>query len=242
MGSRFIAVLALAAMLFGCASVQSPKDVVLSALDKSEKLNSLSADIVINMTAATQDGAVFSSGTVTQLISGARSRIDLSLAGVPELEGTDLRVYSLENGTFLCGKTDAWDCYAINGSIGIAGEAARGLGPIAEGGRKLLNSGAIEFIGGAESREVAGRKCTLISAKINYTKAREAEPVIAPSNLRSATVSQCLDDEAGIALLGAYTIEEETIDGGVAVTKLEMQVMRFEPNAQIPEEVFELPK
>ncbi len=242
MSSRYLALFALALLLFGCSSGPSPKEVMLKSIEKAEKMSSIYVELDMNVTTASSDGASIASATVAQWVSGERSRSDIHISGVAGLEGVALRVYSLANGSYVCGKTDAWDCVQLSNGSSLSGEVAEGPFSFTERSRKLLSADALEFTGGVEALEIAGRKCSLVSAKINYTKAQGVDPQSFPNGITGAFISQCLDDETGIALMGKTTIEEGTAESGTAVSQLDMMVKRIEPNAGIQEDVFDLPK
>ncbi len=241
MSTRYIALLALGLLLLGCSVQPSPKDVLLKSLEKSAKLGSLFTELEMNVTSVSSGVPSTASALITQHLSGKKIRADMNISGMPGLEGIELRAYTLENGSYICGKTDSWECVEVNSSL-KADEASSGPVSFTENSRKLLNADALEFIGGVENRDAAGRKCNFISARINYTKAREALPEMLPEGVKSAQISQCLDEETGIALIGKLVVEEDTGNGGVAVSQLEFTVRRLEPNAQIPQEAFALPK
>ena len=243
MSSRYIILLALAFLLLGCSARPSPKDVLLRSLEKSEKLSSLSTELEMNLTSVSSGVPTSASALVTQYLSKNRMRADMNISGVPGFEGIELRAYTLENGSYICGKTAQWDCIPMN-STSQLGEAEAASGPMAfsQRSRKLLNADALEFLSGVESREAIGRKCSFVSARINYTKAREAEPGLFPEGVKNAQMSQCLDEETGIALTGNLVVEENTDNEGIVVSQLEFAVIRFEPNQPIPEETYSLPK
>jgi hypothetical protein len=172
-----------------------------------------------------------------QYVAEGKSRSDFIISGIPELEGMEMRVYSIGNATYLCGKAEAWSCMELNSSIGMSGETLTGFGWFLEKGKSYIDSGAVEFTGGVGRQEFLGRPCSFVSGIVNYSKA--ADPS-APKGVKIATFSECLDDELGIALRGKAVVEEET-EGGRAVSQAEVQITRLEPNGSIPESTFELP-
>ncbi|MFH0817998.1 MAG: hypothetical protein V1909_05190 [Candidatus Micrarchaeota archaeon] len=241
MSARYFALIALGLLFFGCTAQPTQKDVMLASLEKAGKLVSLSTELEMNVTSATQDGSTYATASISQKMSGKKIRADMKITGISALDGVELRSYTLENGSYICGKTDSWDCVQTNASRQFSGEAASGPAAFAETSRKLLNAGALEFIGAAQEKEIAGRMCTRISARINYTKASEVAPEIFPNGAKNALISQCLDAETGIALSGKLAIEEETQEGGVAASQFEFQVSQLSPNIQIPDDTFSHP-
>ena len=243
MSSRYALLLALVLLLLGCVSQPSPKDAMLSSIEKTSKLGSVVAEMELNFTVSSSDGASAGKAEITQYIRGDRTRSDLAISGIPGFEGVPLRAYSLDNGSYMCSKGETWECMEFEKDLGLAGEASSGFGWFNEKSRALMNSSAIEFIGGVEKREVAGRPCSFISARINYSKAGEQLPLGLPKNLKSAAFSECLDDETGIALSGSMLIETDGGSEGTGgiVSQLDLYVAKLEPNATISDNIFELP-
>ncbi|MFH1470361.1 MAG: hypothetical protein ABIF01_01295 [Candidatus Micrarchaeota archaeon] len=235
MNPRYFVFIALGILLLGCASQSSPKEMLARALEKSESVTSLYSEIEMNVTTVVQGSPNAVSAYITQRMSAGKIRSDISITGMPELEGTELRSYALQNGSYICGKTDSWDCIQAD-SVGEAGEAAAGMAAFAKRTRMLLEADALEFTDSPKITEIEGRKCTFLSARINYTKARESLPDILPEGVKSAAISQCLDEETGIALQGALIVEEEN-----ALSQITFLVKKLEPNGIISEEEFSLP-
>lgn len=238
MSPRYLIPLALVFLMFGCPSQPGPRDAVSSALDRMSAVDSMVVTLDMNLTSSSLAGTTYGSAKVTQYVLYGISRSDMKVSGVPGLEDVDLRLYSLENGSYLCGKAYDWYCLEVNSSSWV-GSGVAGLDGMSGRGRKLLDSGALQFIGGIERQEVNGRPCTLVSANINYSKVNEpwAEDL---KNVRNAVISECLDDETGIPLREKLVTETVT-ENGLELSQTEFQVSSLEVNATVQDAMFQLP-
>lgn len=240
MNPRYLIPLVLGILLFGCTSSPDPKQVMLESIKKSESLGSMSAELTLNTSVFSSGGATVVNAEIKQYVRGNRSRADIILNGVPELEGVELRVYAYGNDGYLCGKRDGWDCIRFNETLGLAGgDTLGGSGDWSETSRKLVESDAIRFLGGVQQKTVAGRQCSLVQAEVDYKKA--ASLFGFSHELESMTLSECLDEKTGIALEGRIITEMQG-NGGSIVNQVDMYVKRLETGITIPEDMFVLPE
>jgi hypothetical protein len=238
MSSR-IAVLLFAFVLFlGCTSPATPKEAMLSSLNTASALQSLQSETLMNFTFYSGSSIAYAQAKITQYSKGSKTRSDMSITGIPELEGMDVRAYSNEGGSFVCAKEENWTCVELLSDQGQI--PMHTFSQLSENGKKLIESGAISFLGNAEKSAVAGRECTVVSGTIEYEKAKVTLDSL-PTNLKLASFSQCLDSETGVALSGKLVLEGETDLGERAASVSDMQVLSLQPNAPIDDAVFVLP-
>ncbi|MFH1448511.1 MAG: hypothetical protein ABIG39_06630 [Candidatus Micrarchaeota archaeon] len=241
--SRYIFILVLMALVFGCTNAPEPKDVMLSSIEKSAKLKSLITDLTMNMTVLSQATTSIITTDIVQYKLDKMTRTDIIVKGVPQLEGVEMRVYSIEEGTYLCGKKDEWDCLSFGGDIGLTGEGFGGAQDWEGMSRGIVESDAFEFVGGVERLEISGRPCWLVSARIDYSKASSF--LNFSQDVKNVTLSQCLDDETGVALSGRIVTEMTggpgSEDGGILINQIDMYVNQLNVNATISDSTFELP-
>ncbi len=239
MNPTYLLPLVLVLLLLGCTSAPSPKEVILSSIEKTENIDSVITDLRINMSTLNSDTATMISADIKQYKKGKKVRTDVTLTGLPSLQETVFRVYDTESGSYLCGNSGKWDCYRFNESVGLDSSVS-GTEDWNEMGRKLVESDAIEFIGGVKELEINKRKCKYIEGNIDYTKA----PGLGFSpDVKKVTFSQCLDDETGVVISGqvVMTLEDSPEVGGETINQIDLYVVNLNVNATIDDNVFELP-
>ncbi|MEW6329591.1 MAG: hypothetical protein AB1468_05775 [Candidatus Micrarchaeota archaeon] len=248
----------VALVLLGCAGgggSKDPKAVMEEAFVKEKNLNSAEAtyNFVMRVSGAGQE--ITMNGIMKMYQKAKSARVDMNFegtgGGMEALEGIDMRVYVKDSAQYLCMKGGAagsdWMCVEVS-----AATETPSVERYSELSKKLLDSGALSFEGGVQSKTVAGRACDEIKAKIDFSKMDFSEFDVGSTGadakaIKEANLKSCFDSEVGSALSIEmdFAMDLSKIEGseqtGELTMRMSMSASEFKPNVAVEDSVFELP-
>jgi len=256
--------LLVALALIGCTGggQNDPKTVMQEAFQKAKGLNSLEATYDFVMRVSGGEKEISMNGVMKTYQKGTNARIDMALEGNFEgaeaLKGIEMQMYVKDKNQYVCmrgGMTgSSWTCMGY--ATATETPTVEKYGELA---KKMLDSGALSFEGGVQSRTVAGRACNEITAKIDFSKIDLREfgmsyagiddetMAKATEIVKEARMKECFDSGTGAVLSMEinWVMDLSKIEGskqaGEMTIRMSMSATEFKPNADVQDSMFELP-